>query len=148
MPKTKTKEWINTVFSLDPKVKEKIKEIAEFENMSRTEFIEFLVKNWDAGINPVNKLNLLMVDRKKLKLQMDKLDFEIERITTHIKLFEEWKKQKSKKKGQAIEIIKKYIINQDFEDAERIAKTWQRMTGVPAIELLFEANQEIRRSGI
>ncbi len=148
MPKKKTKDWVNTVFSLDPEIKEKIKELAEFEGTSNTGLVEFLVKNWDAGINPATKLNILLSDRKKLTTQVDSIDGKIEVLTKQIKLFDDWKKQKSQKKEQALPIIKRKLLEKDFESVERIAKVWQRMTGIPAIELIAEATQQIQRSGI
>ena len=149
MPRPKSgKEWERASYALDRETKENIKEIAGFENMSQSELISFLVKNWDAGINPSNKLGMLIDDRKKLKIQVDKLDQEIEVITKQIKIFEEWRKQKSKKKSQAVEILKTRILSKEFEEAERLSKTWQRMTGIPAIELISEATQQIKESGI
>ena len=148
MARKKTKDWEMSTFSLDKDVKPALKEIAEFEGMSASEMIGFLVRNWDAGINPANKLSMLMADRKKLKLQLDDLDKKVELVTQHITLFENWKKQKSKKKGQAIEILKNKILRDADGDVLRIARTWQRITGVEAIELIAEANDQIRRSGI
>ena len=149
MPRPKSgKEWERASYALDKETKKMIKEIAGFEDMSQSELISFLARNWDAGINPANKLSILMADRKKLKIQTDEIDYQIDTITKQIKLFEAWRKQKSQKKGQAIEIIKGKILNKDFEEAERIARTWQRMTGIPAIELIAEANTWISNSGI
>jgi len=148
MPRPKKKNWRMASYSLEEDIKETLKEISEFEGISQSEMIGFLVRNWDAGINPTNKLNNLLVDRKKLAIKMEKIDQEIEKITNQIKQFEEWKKIKSQKKNQAIEILKRNILNKDFENVERLSKTWQRMTGIPAIELITEATDQIRRSGI
>ena len=148
MARTKTKNWVNTIFSLDPEVKEKIKEIATYENISKTELVEFLVKNWDSGINPTNKLNNLLLDRKKVTKQLEEIDNQIGIITEQIKLFDTWKKEKNKKKSQAIEILQRKFLNKDFEEVERISKVWQRMTGIPAIELIAEATNKIKESGI
>lgn len=148
MARKKTKEWTASTYSLEDEVKVTLKEISEFEGISQSEMLGFLVKNWDAGINPASKLNMLLQDRKKLNVQMEEIDKQISGITKQIKLFEDWRKQKSQKKGQAIEILKRRILSKEFEETEKIARTWQRMTGIPAIELITEANDQIRRSGI
>lgn len=148
MARKKVKDWKISTYSLDEDVKETLKEISDFEGISQSEMIGFLVKNWDAGINPANKLNKLMADRKRINNQLIEIDQEIETLTKQIKFFEEWKKHKSKKKGQAIEILKRKILDKDFEETERLSKTWQRMTGIPAIELITEASDQIRRSGV
>lgn len=148
MGRIKTKDWEAASYSLELGIKEKIKEIAQFEGMSASDMIGFLTRNWDAGINPTNKLSLLLNDREKLKIRMDEIDNQISDLTKQIKMFEEWKKQKSVKRGQAVKILKGTILNKNFEDTERIARVWQGMTGVPAIELIAEASEQIQRSGI
>lgn len=148
MARKKTKEWKASTYSLEDDAKGTLREIAEFEGLSQSEMLGFLIKNWDAGINPANKLNMLLQDRKKLSIQLEEIDKQIVLLTKQIKLFEDWRKQKSQKKDQAIEILKKRILNKDYEETERIARTWQRMTGIPAIELISEANDQIRRSGV
>jgi exoribonuclease R len=148
MPKTKTKDWEMKSYSLETGVPNQLKEIAEFEGLSQSDMIGFLVRNWDAGINPANKLNMLLADRKKLALQIEEIDNQVGILTKQIKQFEEWKKLKSQKKDQALNILKRNILNKEFENTERLARTWQRMTGVPAIELITEATEQIRRSGV
>ena len=39
-------------------------------------------------------------------------------------------------------------MEKDFEGAEKISKVWQRMTGISALELLYEANKQLKASGI
>lgn len=148
MGRIKTKEWTTKSYSLEEGVPETLKEISDFEGLSQSEMLGFLVKNWDAGINPANKLNMLLADRKKIATQLEEIDNQIASLTKQIKLFEDWRKQKSQRKGQAIDILKRRILNKEFEEAERVSRVWQRMTGIPAIELLAEANESIRRSGV
>jgi len=148
MPRPKKKNWRMASYSLDEDIKKTLKEISEFEGISQSEMIGFLVRNWDAGINPANKLNKLMADRKRINKQLTEIDQQIELLTKQIKFFEEWKKCKSKKKDQAIEILKRNILNKEFEKTERLSKVWQRMTGIPALELIAEATQQIKKTGI
>ncbi len=142
------KVWKVVSYSLDEEIKNMVKELAGFENMSQSEFLSFLVKNWDTGINPINKLNNILLDRKKLSLQIEAKDKEIDILTKQIKIFENWKKQKSEKKTDAIRVIKRKIMEKDFEGAEKVSKVWQRMTGISALELLYEANKQLKASGI
>ena len=149
MSRTKSgKNWERASYALDAETKSKIKEIAGFEGISQSELIDLLVNNWDAGINPANKLIILMADRKKLNNQLEGIDKQIEEITKQIKIFEEWRKRKSQNKTQAIDVIKRVILEKDFEKAERISKVWQRVTGIPAIELIAEASEQINKLGI
>ena len=144
----KTKDWKNMIFSLDVEIAQKIKEFSEFENMSKTQFIEFLILNWDKGINPNEKLNGLLERRKTLNLAITELDQDIQKQTEYIKYYSEIQKQKSIKKSQAIKILKRKILDQDFEEAERLSKIWSRMTGIPAMELIIETNNQIKKSGV
>jgi len=148
MGRIKTKDWEPANYSLEVGIKDTIKEIAQFEGMSASEMVGFLAKNWDAGINPANKLNMLLNDRENLKNQMDNIDDKIKDLTKQIKMFDIWKKQKSGKKHQAIMILKRHILNKEFEDTERLARVWQGMTGIPAIELIAEASEGLQRSGV
>lgn len=144
----KGKEWERATYALDKETKEMIKELAAFERMSQSELLSFLIKNFDAGINPSNKLNMLLEERTKLNKILTNIDYQIKEVSKQIKLFEEWKKQKQVKKVEAINILKNKILNKEFEDAERLSKVWQRMTGIPAIELLLESKREIEKEGV
>jgi len=144
----KTKDWVISSFSLNPEIKEKIEEISKSEAMSQTEFLEFIVNNWESSNNPTERLINLNKERETLKEKMNLLDGEIKKTTEHLKLFETWKKQKYVKKSDAIKVLQRVILNKNFEKAEQIAKTWQRMTGIPAIELLIEAKEKVEKSGV
>lgn len=148
MGRIKTKDWEAASYSLELGVKDIIKEIAEFEGMSASDMVGFLARNWDAGINPANKLSILLNDREKLKIQMNTIDDQIQDVTKQIKMFEQWKKQKSGKKKQAIQIISRLILHKNFEDAERVSRVWQGMTGIPAIELIADATEMNQKSGV
>ena len=110
MARKKTKDWKASTYSLEEEVKDTLKEISEFEGISQSEMLGFLVKNWDAGINPASKLNMLLQDRKKLNVQLEEIDNRISVLTKQLKLFEDWKKQKSQKKGQAIDRSRHLVL--------------------------------------
>ena len=107
-----------------------------------------MILNWDKGINPNEKLNGLLERRKTLNLAITELDQDIQKQTEYIKYYSEIQKQKSIKKSQAIKILKRKILDQDFEEAERLSKIWSRMTGIPAMELIIETNNQIKKSGV
>ncbi|MGC9309941.1 MAG: hypothetical protein ACP5D2_04585, partial [Candidatus Nanoarchaeia archaeon] len=149
MPKYRKEPYKSKLFNLSNDVIEKIEQISNFEGISLSETIEFVIKNWDAGVNPSEKLINLTKEREKLQEKMSVIDKEIGKVSQHIKLFEDWRKQKQKRKGQAVKIIERYLLdNSSLEQVETIAKSWQRMTGIPAIELLLEAKENIENKGI
>lgn len=147
MPKKKSKDWKQKNFSLDTNVLDKIPELAKFENMSESEFIEFLVLNWDSGINPEAKLNSLMNRRKEIAGQLNQIENEIKETSDQIMIFNDWKKQKLVKRADAIKVLEGKIMKGEFEEAERISKVWQRITGITSLELLMEAKENAEKSG-
>lgn len=148
MARKKTKDWKTSSYSLAVEAKATLKEIAEFQGLSQSDMIEFLAMNWDAGINPANKLGILLEERKVAKKRVDEIDEDIAKLTKQIKLFETWNKQKQTNKGQALRVLKRKILNREFGEAEIMAKYWQSKTGVTAIELIAEATEMIQVSGI
>ncbi|MFW6172429.1 MAG: hypothetical protein ACOC5T_01675 [Elusimicrobiota bacterium] len=148
MPKNKTKDWKITTFSLDRDSLLKLEELANLEGLSKSQMVDFLITNWDSGINPNEKLKDLQNKKEILLKRLNELDKEINQTINQITLFQDWKEEKQNKKEQAIRILQGKILKKEIQDAERIAKTWQRICGVPAIELLVEAKQNIEKRGI
>ena len=141
----KKKDWKKVLFSLDRDIIDKITELAELEGMTKTEFIEFLVMNWDKGIDPNAKLVDLIQKREKLQKEIAEIEQEIKKQTEYIKCYEKLKEQRIMKKREAIRVLKRCLLNDDFEAAEKYSKTWSRITGIPAIELMLEAKNQIER---
>lgn len=148
MARKKVKDWTVSSYSLANDAKETLKEIAEFQKLSQSDMIGFLVKNWDAGINPANRLGILLAERKVANKKVDEIDEEIEKLTNQIKLFEYWNKGKHDNKATAIRVLKRKILNREYGEAETMAKYWQSKTGITAIELIAEASEIIQRTGI
>ena len=148
MAKEKTKEWRSKNFSLSVEAIEKLTELSKFERMKETEFIEFLIFNWDSGINPEFKLNELLSKRNNLSSDLGTLDNDIKKVSTQITMFGQWKKQKQLKKTNAIEILERLIMKKEFDEAERVGKIWQKMTGLSSIELLMEAKENLENRGV
>jgi len=149
MPRKKSlKEWERATYVLEKETRHKIKKIAEFENMSQSELISFLVHNWDIGIDPNEKLNSLLKEREELNQKLTKLDMEIKQHMGYIKYYNELQKQKQGKKEQAIKIISRKLLHKEFEEAERLSKVWQRISGVSSLELLKESMDLVNNKGI
>ena len=148
MARKKERDWIKVNFSLDPAINEKLKELAKFEGTNKSEFIELLINQWDSGINPEIRLTELINERK---LRMDKVgnvDIKIKEISDQLVIFNEWKNQKERKKGDAIKPLKKPLLDNNIEEAQRISRFMQKKTGIPAFELLVEAKKSIDKTGI
>lgn len=148
MPKIRKEPYKAKIFSLSEETIRNIKEISEFEGMKESEFIEFLIKNWDTGIDPTDKLIELQKEKEKLQEKINLIEEKIKEKTSQIKIFSNWAKQKKIKKEHAMPILEKKILERDFIEAERLSKVWQRITGIPAVELLVEASENIKRKGI
>lgn len=148
MAREKVKDWSRKTFSLSSDVLKKIPELAKFENMNESEFMEFLVFNWDSGINPEFKLNQLLSKRNNLSTELGTLDLDIKKVSSQITMFNQWKKQKQLKKSNAVEILERLILKKEFDEAERIGKMWQKMTGISSVELLMEAKENVEKGGV
>ena len=148
MGRTKQRNWRRVTLSLGEESDKKIDEMAKFEGMNKSEFIEFLGENWSTGFSPTERIQKLNLQREELKTQMNDIDAKINEATRQLAQIEEWNKIKKTKKAEAIRIISRRILDREFEEAENVARIWQRMTGVPAMELLLEAKQKVEKSGI
>ena len=148
MGKPKTKDWVQKNFSMSREASEKLVELAKFEEMKETELLEFLIFNWDSGINPEFKLNQLLSKRNNLSSDLGTLDLDIKKVSSQITMFGQWKKQKVLKKANAVEILERLILKKDFDEAERVGKLWQKMTGISSIELLMEAKENVENGGM
>jgi len=140
----KEKDWISCTFCLETNSKIILKELAEFEGMSQSEFLSFLINNWDTGINPQEKCEKLQNKKQEKQQEIAEIENELKEVSEQIRFFNAWNKQKEDKKEQAIEILKRFITKKDYMETERIAKTWQKITGVSAIKLIAEAQNHLK----
>lgn len=144
MPKHRIEKFKHKTYNLSDSTVYKLEELSKFEGLNKSEFIEFLIENWNTGINPTDRLTKILDERKNLSKKLLELDNQIEELNKQIKTFEEWKKIKQSKQNTAIQVIKRKILERDFEGAELISKTWQRITGVSALILLTKAQEELK----
>lgn len=148
MPKPKSKNWKAKTFSLDDEVIPKIPEFAKFEGMNESQFIEWLVMNYQTNTDPHIKLNSLINKKKEKQAEVTALDNEIKEISDQIIILNEIKRKNSNKKGEAIKIIEKIITEGETERLDSVSKIWQRLTGIPALQLVMEAKNNLEKKGI
>lgn len=148
MSRTKNKDWKRVVFSLDINSINKLKEIADFEGLSQSAMVDFLINQWDEGIDPNNRLKKLQTRLETSQKETKEIEQQINKTIAQITLFNDWSKKKTNQKKQAIQIIEKLLLNNRTEDAQTSARTWQNITGVPSLELLIEAKQNLEKKGI
>lgn len=149
MARIKKKDWKATNFSLDVVTIDRLKAISEMEGLSNSEMIDFLVHNWEAGIDVNIKLKQLQDHKNILQEQLKDVDSSIDKIIKQISLIGEWNKQKVHKKKQAIDILSRLMReNRELPEIEKVAMTWQRLTGITPIELLMEARELNEKQGI
>ncbi len=139
-PKSKDSEKIG--FHLDKNIIERIRYLANFEKMGQSEFIELVITRWDEGINPESKLNSLFKERDDIDYQMKENQVKIKDMTSQIVLHNKMKQQKNQRKPEALKLIGNLLLRNDFDEAERISRVWQRETGIPAFQLLVEAKEK------
>jgi hypothetical protein len=146
--KPKTKDWKIKAFSLDRDSITKLEEISNLEGLSNSQMIDFLITNWDSGLNPNDKLKDLQRKKEQILNNLKDIDNQINKTINQITLFNDWKDQKRTKKSNAIRILERKILNKEYAEAERVAKTWQGICGIQSIELLIEAKQNIEKKGV
>jgi hypothetical protein len=148
MVRNKSKDWKRVVFSLDINSINKLKEISDFEGLSQSAMVDFLINNWDAGINPNNRLKKLQSQKEELLKKSSTIDESINKTLSQITLFNDWNKTKKNQKEKAVKILERLILDNRIEEAQISARTWQNITGTPSMELLIEAKQNIEVRGI
>ena len=130
-------------FRIDVDIADRLKELAQFENLTQSAFMELMILRWDEGINPETKLNSLLNERREANNILNVVDGKIKEASDQVTFFNDMKRQKIRRKPEALEIIVKHLKNQDLQAAERISRFWQRETGISSLELLMEARDQI-----
>ncbi len=148
MPKPKIKNGKRAMYYLDEETISEIKRCAGLNEMSSSSYLDFLIKRDKLAQNPVAKVKEIQFQKEALQDQLKELDLKEKEAVETASNLHEWQESKRIKKPQAIKAIQRKILEKDFEAAEEMAKTWQRMTGISAIELISEATQQIKRTGI
>lgn len=117
--------------------------------LSFTEYIEMLINNDANSNNPVKHLKQLEEQENKINETLVEIKLKKKEIFRQIEAYEQFQKNKKNKKSEAIEILKRKIINGDSpEEIERIATTWAARLGLEKYELIFIAGREIKKDVI
>ena len=141
------KEKIDAVrknFLFDGEVAKMIEEGKNLNGMTETDYVEFAVRNNLASLNPVNKIKELESRKKEMMGKVNEIDKEMESLTTQLQQYDKWCKIKQQRKPQAIQAIAIAMTEGRYVDAEDFARTWQKMLGIPAQQLIIEAMATIK----
>ena len=146
-PKDENRDAKKVNLFIDKQINQRLDELARFEGMGKSAFVEMLILRWDEGINPESKLNSLFKKREETNSELNKIDSDIKKISDQITIFNTIKMQKNKKKPEAITVIEKLLVAGEYQRAEEVSKFWQKQTGISAFELFMEAKQKVDKEG-
>ncbi len=139
-------------FCIDLEVSERLEDLASFEGMGKSEFLELLILRWDESINPEQKLESLFKERGKINSdfgeKLASLEVKIEKVSNQREIINKLNLQKRARKPEAIKKIEGLLLKGDFEGAQRISRFLQKQTGISGIDLIVEAQTNITKQGI
>ena len=133
------------LFNLDGDVIRLVEEGSNMNAMTQSEFVEFLVNSWDENLNPLKNLKKLRTNKKLLGEEIRELEDKENSIMDNMEKVEAWRKLKQKKKPEVIENLVRILTEGRNIDAETIAKNQAIRLGVPALQLIFEAMDVIKK---
>ena len=132
-------------FNLDADVITLIREGSNINGMTQSEFVEFLVNSWDDNVNPIKNLKHLRSKKKLLTEDISEIEKQENIIMDNMQKVEEWRKTKQDKKPEIIQNLVRIISRGDRVEAETIAKNQSVRLGIPAMQLIFEAMDQIKK---
>lgn len=135
-------------FNLDGDVITLIKEGSNINAMSQSEFIEFLVNSWDDNVNPIKNLKHLRTKKKMLSEDVSEIERQENIIMDNMQKVEEWRKLKQEEKPEVISNLVRILSRGDKVMAEIVARNSSIRLGVPPMQLIFEAIDELKKRGI
>ena len=133
------------MFNLDKDVITLITEGSNINAMSQSEFIEFLVNSWDENINPLKNLKKIRTNKKMLSEDIKELEDAENSIMDNLEKVEAWRKIKQQRRPEVVENLVRVLTEGRNEDAEVMAKNQAVRLGVPALQLIFEAMDKIKK---
>lgn len=148
MSRTKQKEGKSKLFYLENETIEEIRRCATLINLSDSSYIDFIIKREKLNRNPIFKIKDIQLKKQELQLKIQEMEKQEKQAVEEADKLHNWQEAKRIKKPQAIKILQQKILNNELEEAEEIAKTWSKLTGISPIELLLEAKDKIDKSGI
>ena len=135
-------------FNLDDDVSLLIREGSNMNDMTQSEFIEFLVNAWDENVNPLKNLKRIRTNKKLLSDDIKELENKENIIMENMEKVEEWRKLKQEKRPQVVQTLVRLINHKDNYQAEVFAKNESVRLGIPATQLIFEAMDQIKNKGV
>jgi len=135
-------------FNLDGDVITLIREGSNINQMSQSEFVEFLVNSWDDNVNPLKNLKRLRTKKKVLDEDIREIEKAENEIMDNLEKVQEWRKLKQEKKPEIVRNIARKLGEGDRIGAETIAKNQAVRLGVPAMQLIFEAIDFVKQQGV
>ncbi len=135
-------------FNLDDDVITLIKEGSNMNGMTQSEFVEFLVNSWDDNVNPIKKLKHIRTNKKLLNEDILEIEKEENLIMDNLQKVQEWRHSKQEKKPEIIQNLVRIICRGDRFEAETIAKVQSVKLGIPAMQLIFEAMDIIKKDNL
>ncbi len=133
------------MFNLDEDVVTLIREGSNINAMTQSEFVEFLVNSWDDNVNPIKNLKHIRAKKKLLNEDISEIEKQENIIMDNMEKVQEWRKLKQEKKPEIIENLVRILSRGDRIEAEIIAKNQSIRLGVPAMQLIFEAMDKLKK---
>ena len=130
-------------YNLDYDAIEQIEEGSKLNNMSKSEFVEFLAHSWNNVMDPTSKIKQIKKDKAALRIQLRDLELKEEKLIEIMEKKTEWSIKRQRNKPRIITNLMRIISEGRYLDAEQIAKSQSINLGIPAIELLSEATEKI-----
>lgn len=136
------------LFNLDGDVIKLIEDGSNINAMTQSQFIEFLVNAWDENLNPLKNLKKIRTNKKLLADEVKELEDQENSIMENMEKVEAWRKLKQQKKPEVVENLVRILTEGRNEAAEVIAKNQAIRLGVPALQLIFEAMDKMKKRSI
>jgi len=148
MPKRRIEKYRKKTINLSEEMFEKLKLTSNYLGITEGETVELLVNQFNESLSPIDKLEGLNKEREELTDNLELLNKKEITLRKQIKDFEKWKKEKLSQKPKCLEILQRKILNKEYREVERMAKTWSIIIGEPYISLIAEAQTSLEKSGI
>ncbi len=150
MARPKTKSYKRVGFSLGEETLKVLDMIwRDSPHKSKSDFIESLIHGfYNINYDPMAELKKIAEDKKNQERKTEELTAKEKAILKRIDVYTKDQKQKSQKKIEAINILKRKF-KEGFDwmdsDTQHIARTWAMRLGCSQEELLFLAANEIKQ---
>jgi len=139
MPKNREGTWQRKGFSLGDESVEKLKDGSKYYGLNESNYVEFLIMQQAESLDPLKQLEVSNKEIKGTRELLREQEAKNTEISRGLHAYQEWLKKKRDKKPEALRVLIRKIQSKEYEDAERVAKSWSRMLGISPIQLLAEA---------